>query len=321
MSIPFSRFSDYFMAVAKTENLRKAAEQLHISVSAVHRQIALAEEELDIALFERLPNGLKLTLAGELLYSDLLRWQKEYKQTCMRFDEIQGLKRGAIELGLIAALSDGFVVDVLATLQSEFPWITLNILTDDSAVLINKIITNEIDVGLILDPVVSAQLDVMSFVEIPIGFVMCPDHPLAQHTHLTLSQTLDTRHIVADQPLVIHDRVMAIYKKYHANPAHITLSNDIRLIQSMLKKNMGIALLSYLDVYSAVEKQELIFIPLEDKTIQPLTLALCSGSRRQLSRIAQLLIRTLTEQMEIKLNQALANFKQNQIDQSSIAHP
>lgn len=102
----------------------------------MHRQIALAEEELDIALFERLPNGLKLTLAGEMLYSDVLRWQKEYKQTCMRFDEIQGLKRGAIELGLIAALSDGFVVDVLATLQSEFPWITLNILTDDSDVLI-----------------------------------------------------------------------------------------------------------------------------------------------------------------------------------------
>lgn len=193
MSIPFSRFSDYFMVVAKTGNLRKAADQLHISASAVHRQIALAEEELDIALFERLPNGLKLTLAGEMLYSDVLRWQKEYKQTCMRFDEIQGLKRGAIELGLIAALSDGFVVDVLATLQSEFPWITLNILTDDSDVLINKIITNEIDVGLILDPVVSAQLDVMSFVEIPIGLVMCPDHPLAQHTHLTLSQTLDTR--------------------------------------------------------------------------------------------------------------------------------
>ena len=77
MSITFSRFSEYFMVVARTGSLRKAAEQLFISVSAVHRQIVLAEEELGVALFERLPQGLKLTLAGELLYADLLKWQKE----------------------------------------------------------------------------------------------------------------------------------------------------------------------------------------------------------------------------------------------------
>ena len=63
------------MAVARTGSLRTAAEQLFISVSAVHRQIVLAEEELGVALFERLPQGLKLTLAGELLYADLLTWQ------------------------------------------------------------------------------------------------------------------------------------------------------------------------------------------------------------------------------------------------------
>ena len=89
----FSRFSDYFIAVAKTGSLRKAADQLYISVSAVHRQIALAEEEFGIDLFERLPSGLKLTLAGELLYADLIKWQKEFQLTRNRFDEIQGLSR------------------------------------------------------------------------------------------------------------------------------------------------------------------------------------------------------------------------------------
>lgn len=85
MNITFSRFSEYFIAVAKTGSLRKAADQLYISVSAIHRQIALAEEEFGIVLFERLPSGLKLTLAGELLYADLLKWQKEFQQTCIRF--------------------------------------------------------------------------------------------------------------------------------------------------------------------------------------------------------------------------------------------
>ncbi|WP_130804968.1 LysR family transcriptional regulator [Acinetobacter ihumii] len=306
MNIAFSRFTEYFLVVAKTENLHKAADQLFISVSAVHRQIAMAEEQFGIQLFERLPNGLKLTLAGELLYAEVLRWQKEFRQTCSRFDEIQGLKRGSVELGLISALSEGFVIDTLADLQQQYPWLNLNIHTYDSKIMIEKIMNNDIDFGFILDPIVHAKLDVLAFMEIPIGFVMSPEHVLAKHHKLSLAETHETRHIMPDQPLIIHERVMAIYKKQQINPVYQTLSNDIRLMISMLKQNMGIAILSYLDVYSAVENQELIFIPIHEKGIQPLTLALCAGSRRQLSRISQLFIQELMQRMEaIKLNKTL----------------
>ena len=293
MSAPFSRFSEYFLVVAKSGNLRKAADQLFISASAVHRQIALAEEELGVLLFERLPNGLKLTLAGELLYADLLRWQKEFKQTCVRFDEIQGLKRGSIEFGLIAALSEGFVIDALTSLQTEYPWLTFNIHTNGSDEIVEKIINTEIDFGLILDPILNAQLEVLSFIEIPLGFVMSPEHPLAKNKKLNLSDTIEYRHIIADRPLVIHERVMAIYKKQNFIPAFETSTNDIHLMISMLKRIM-----SYLDVYSAVKNQDLVFIQIVDRAVQPLTLALCAGSRRQLSRISKLLIQSLMQNME-----------------------
>lgn len=298
MSVPFSRFSEYFLVVAKSGNLRKAADQLFISASAVHRQIALAEEELGVLLFERLPNGLKLTLAGELLYADLLRWQKEFKLTCVRFDEIQGLKRGSIEFGLIAALSEGFVIDALTSLQTEYPWLTFNIHTNGSDEIVEKIINTEIDFGLILDPILNAQLEVLSFIEIPLGFVMSPEHPLAKNKKLNLSDTIEYRHIIADRPLVIHERVMAIYKKQSFIPAFETSTNDIHLMISMLKRNMGISIMSYLDVYSAVKNQDLVFIPIVDRAVQPLTLALCAGSRRQLSRISKLLIQSLMQNME-----------------------
>jgi DNA-binding transcriptional LysR family regulator len=41
---PFSRFAHYFIAVARCGSLRRAAEQLHISASAINRQILQAEE-------------------------------------------------------------------------------------------------------------------------------------------------------------------------------------------------------------------------------------------------------------------------------------
>lgn len=298
LSTPFSRFSDYFIAVAKTGSLRKAADQLYISVSAVHRQIALAEEELGILLFERLSSGLKLTLAGELLYADILRWQKEFQQTRTRFDEIQGLNRGNIEFGLISALSDGFVIQSIQYMYQDYPWINFNIRVADSEIIAKKIMDAELDFGLMLNPQSHQQLEVLHFVELPVGFVMSNAHPLAQNEKLYFSDTIDDHHLIAGKPLMIHDYVQAMYKQHHFTPSHKTESNDIRLMNSLIKDNLGIGILSYLDALPWIETYELVFKPIMDKGLHPLTLALCVAPKRQLSRASQLMMKHLIEQME-----------------------
>lgn len=104
---PFSRFALYFAEVARSGSLRRAAEKLHISASAINRQILQAEEAFGTPLFERLPEGLRMTAAGELLYDNLLRWQKEFRLTRQKFDELQGLKRGTVSVGMVQALAEG----------------------------------------------------------------------------------------------------------------------------------------------------------------------------------------------------------------------
>jgi DNA-binding transcriptional LysR family regulator len=86
--VPFSRFATYFLEVARQGSLRRAAEVLHVSASAIDRQILRAEESFETPLFERLPSGLKLTAAGELLLDDLRRWRKEHVRTLERLDEL-----------------------------------------------------------------------------------------------------------------------------------------------------------------------------------------------------------------------------------------
>jgi DNA-binding transcriptional LysR family regulator len=48
-----------------------------------------------------------MTTAGELLYDNLLRWQKEFQLTRQKFDELQGLKRGTVSVGMVQALAEG----------------------------------------------------------------------------------------------------------------------------------------------------------------------------------------------------------------------
>lgn len=298
ISTPFSRFSDYFIAVARTGSLRKAADQLYISVSAVHRQIALAEEELGVPLFERLPNGLKLTLAGEMLYADLLKWQKEFQMTRVRFDEIQGLSRGNIELGLISALSDGFVLDSIEYIYQQYPWINFNIQIQDSDQVAKMIANAEIDFGILLNPKEHHHLDVLAFIEIPLGFVMSEQHPLAKAPKINFSDTVSFKHLIPCAPLIIHDYANALYKHHKFTPSQKTECNDIHMLTSLLKRNLGIGLLSYIDAYPLIQNEKLIFSPIHEKGLYPLTIALCVAPKRQISRISQVMIKHLVEQME-----------------------
>ena len=57
----------YFEAVAEEGSIRRASERLHISPSAVDRQILKLEDHLGTPLFERRPNGMRLTDAGQLV--------------------------------------------------------------------------------------------------------------------------------------------------------------------------------------------------------------------------------------------------------------
>jgi len=72
----FSRFLRYFMVVGRLGSIRKAAEELNVSASAIDRQILKVEADLGLRLFERLSTGLRLTAAGEILMAAGGRWQK-----------------------------------------------------------------------------------------------------------------------------------------------------------------------------------------------------------------------------------------------------
>ena len=74
------RVLKYFLAVAREENITRAAEQLHVSQPAVSRQIAQLEEELGIRAFERKCKRVTLTEEGRLLRrraQEMLIWRRK----------------------------------------------------------------------------------------------------------------------------------------------------------------------------------------------------------------------------------------------------
>ena len=295
---PFSRFARYFMEVARSGSLRRAAEKLHISASAINRQILQAEASFGTPLFERLPEGLRMTTAGELLYDNLLRWQKEFRVTQQKFDELQGLKRGTVNVGMVQALAEGSFAAALAEIINQCEWLELMLQVADSQSISDRVRQADVDFGLILDPEGQAGLNVLAFIEMEVGVVLHPHHPFAPAPAISLGELSDERHIIPGAPLIVHDRVAMLYRHYDFSPPNTVSCNDIRLIKSLVLKGGGVTVLSLLDVQDEVNNGSLAFVPLRNKLLRPLTLALCTAPSRQLSRPAQMAIQKLTLVME-----------------------
>jgi len=175
----FSRFMRYFLEIARLGSIRKASETLNVSASAIDRQILAAEEELGVPLFERLPSGLRVTAAGELLLTSCGRWTKEFAQLQAQIDDLIGLKRGHVRIAAIDALSKGFLPGIIQALRQDYPGITMHLTVVDNVVVQGLIQRGEVDFGLMLSPQSSKDIVVQSHRDIILGFATPPDHPLA----------------------------------------------------------------------------------------------------------------------------------------------
>ena len=295
---PFSRFSQYFVEVAHTGSLRKAAEILHVSASAINRQILQAEQTMETPLFERLPTGLKLTSAGEVLFDDIKRWRKEFTRTREKFDEMQGLRRGHVTIAMIAALSEGMIAQLIADIGKEYPNLTFNIRIEESRNISEHVSSSEVDFGLLLDPVEHTGLEVRAFAELPIGIAMPKGHPLAHKTSLSFSDITEYRQIIPSEPLMVNARAKLLYNRYQLHETPSIVCNDVRMMRELIRKGAGVGVLSLLDVIPDLQENRLAFVPLQGHSVKPLTLALCVAPRRQLSRAAQIVIQKMIVMME-----------------------
>lgn len=266
---------------------------LHVSASAIDRQILRAEGLFETALFERLPTGLKLTAAGELLLDDLRRWRKEHARTLERLDELKGLKRGHIRVALIEALGDGVLARTVAEVADEYPYLTFDLRVMENRQVGEQVSAAEVDFGLLLDPMEHPSLEVRAFVTIPIGMAMRVDHPLAGKPRMSLSDALEYRQLMLAAPLIVHERARTLYARHRVDNSQIVACNNVRMMRSLIRNGVGIGILSLLDVASDLEERRLAFVPLHARQVKPLTLALCVAPRRQLSRAAQLVIQRL----------------------------
>lgn len=286
----FSRFLRYFLAVGRLGSIRKAADELNVSASAIDRQILNVEAEIGMPLFERLPTGLRLTAAGEIMMAAGGRWQKSLAEVRAQIEDLRGLKRGHVEIAVIDALAKGVIPAAVHALQSRYPGITIELKVASNDQVRRMIASGEVDFGVFFGPESYRDITVRAFVEVHLGFITPAGHPFGEQAEARFSACVGSPVVVPSSPLAVNQQIAVLEGTTRLTLERKATSNNIQMITSLVMEGVGIGILTSLDVVTEVRAGLLSFTRISDPVLRPMTLALCTASARPPSYAADIVL-------------------------------
>jgi len=185
-----------FLAVAKYENISRAAESLHMSQSAASEALLNLEHTYEVTLFDRVSNKLSLNAIGQTM-----RKEAENLLThCQNFDEVlQGHKEvGHIKVGASFTIGNHLATRYLAGYLEEYPQADVQLDIANTPDIVAKVLNYEVEIGMIEGEVQHRELELIPWREDELVVFCAANHPLARKKVLRTKDIKDARWIMRE---------------------------------------------------------------------------------------------------------------------------
>jgi DNA-binding transcriptional LysR family regulator len=139
---------EYLVAVAEEASFTRAAGRVHISQSGVSAQVRQLERELGAALVDRSSRAARLTDAGTAALPHARAALDAASALRQAVDEVNGLVRGRLTVGMVTACTVPGLFDALAAFRRAHPGVALTLAEDDSAALTRRVRSGTADLAL-----------------------------------------------------------------------------------------------------------------------------------------------------------------------------
>ncbi len=180
----------YIDAIAKAGSIRKAAESLSITSTALNRRVLAMEEELGEPIFERLPRGVRLSAAGEILLHHIRTQLSDMERVRSQIADLAGERRGHVSIACSQALLPYFLPEQISIYRSEHPAVTFSVFVRDRAAAEQALLDMSADLAVVFEPVRLMDFQILLTVRQPVYAVMTAGHPLAAQAAVRLRDCL-----------------------------------------------------------------------------------------------------------------------------------
>jgi DNA-binding transcriptional LysR family regulator len=173
---------EVFLAVARSESVSRAAEQLAMSQSAVSSALADLEQQFDLLLFDRIGKRLQLGGLGLSLRpraEALLEQARALEHGLSNRSEV-----GALRVGATLTIGNYVAVPLMARFMREHPGARVSLDVANTAEIARKVSNFEIDVGLVEGELQEAELEVTRWCDDELVVFCAPSHAFAKRRTL-----------------------------------------------------------------------------------------------------------------------------------------
>jgi DNA-binding transcriptional LysR family regulator len=273
-----------FLEVARLSSFSRAAEKRFRTQPAISSQIRLLEEEVGAKLLDRSGGKVSITASGKLFQRYAEDTLEARKAVLLAIAETERVPRGEIIVGANEGTCLHILPEVFAEFKRQYPDVAVNIQRSHYGRIMDSIIDNSVDFGVISLPVNDARLTVVLIHRDELVIIAPPHHPLAKMKSASVAE-------VAKFPLVVpktghtRDGLEALFHEGKIKPRYAMELDSSELLKRFVAADVGVGFIARSHVQEDVRAGVLSLIPLADAQVRR-DLALVFRKDKALSRAA-----------------------------------
>ena len=244
-------------AVAQTGSFTSAGRQLHLSQSAVSRQILLLEEELKEQLFLRLGRKIRITPSGTTLLGLSERMFEDLERTRASILDNQRIVSGAVRLvgGMTVCLY--VFPPLLKAFRKAHPSVEVKLMTGAAPRLLRLLRSGAADLGLLTLPIDDPQFVTVPVMREEMLLVTAPTHPLARKKHIAPRDVMGQPFVLFEPGSNSRKAIDEFFVRERIEPKVVTETESAEILKALVTIGMGITIIPYQTVAREVRGGQL----------------------------------------------------------------
>jgi LysR family transcriptional regulator, low CO2-responsive transcriptional regulator len=286
-----------FLEVARHTSFSRAAEKRFRTQPAISSQIRSLEEEVGARLFDRSGGKVALTAAGKVFQQYAEQTLDSRKTMLITVAEMERVPRGEIVVGANEGTCLHILPEVFAEFKKLYPNVGVQISRLERAKIMESIIDNSVDFGVVSAPVDDRRLTVVNIHRDELVIIAPPGHSLSRLKQAAIAD-------VVPFPLLLpkigrtRDALENLFHERHLKPKISMELDSSELLKRFVAADVGIGFIARSNVMEDVKAGVLAAIAMADASIRR-DLALVFRKDKALSRAALAFI-----EIAVKIKQA-----------------